>query len=155
MTIVVLKGNQLVADRLLHDGNATYDTCKIEVVADSVYACAGYLSTVSQFMHWIRTGDNPPELPHDEHVIRCIRVDKHGGAWLYTDSLYPIRIAETFHAIGSESGQFAAQCLSGCGYDAYNIVVQITKHNGFSGLDMFDISKWTLTTFAYAGAEHV
>lgn len=120
----------MVADRKFSlDGSPAFHAPKIWRHKGDLYSSAGKSGDWMLFQRWI-IGEVKDRPVCDEDTFSVLRLSKD-GLWYYDYSCYPVRMDETYFAIGA--GDTAAMCLMDQGLSPAQAIEAIKRRSDSTG----------------------
>jgi hypothetical protein len=102
MTVIVVRGSELAADKQSNDSGVRRTITKIVRLPDGRLAgCAGDSAMSNRMMDWAANGSDPEKFPDRENKVDMLVLNLDGSVDLYCGGPAPDRLEDEFHAIGS------------------------------------------------------
>jgi len=136
MTTVVTDGKSMMSDSQITDGSTiTKYYGKVRKIGHNLVGVAGDLESCEMFFRWYANPTSKP--PQLRGQFEALVVDKH-GIYSYGKRFVPMKLEETFYAIGS--GYKIALGALEAGANLERALEIAAKRDSFTGLDFVKVT---------------
>lgn len=142
MTVIAWDGRTLAADKRTNFGSVVLTTTKLRKYPDGRLAgAAGPSGACRAALDWLADGGDPAKYTAEIKDVHLLMIRPDGSAWMFDGSAVPMRIEDSFCAIGS--GMSEAMVAMACGKTAAEAVELTARYvsNCGNGVDTLTLQR--------------